>query len=152
MRKWIGIGLLFSAVAIAQVGGSQSVAQEAQSTTRSAPALADFTTTSGSSIGKSLDLANLLGFRVMVCAESGQTLSGAGNLRAYLLDLRDGLVKRNPSIDLAVTASSVRCQVFPDQEVLIPYDLVMYAADGVTVSGGTTVTVQLRGWRQPKVR
>ena len=101
------------------------------------------------------DGMSLLGvdsFRVSVCAPSAQTLGGAGSLHAYLFDVNDGLWKRNPSLDLpiSVTATSCasaacRCQQFPDQKVGVGDEAarVLYAASGVTLSGGTDVTVSI---------
>lgn len=94
-------------------------------------------------------LANVRGFRVAVCAESAQTLSGAGVLHAYLYNAKAGLWMRNPSLDLtvSVTATSCagaacRCQAWPDQRVpVVLGHRVLYATSGVTVSGGTTATV-----------
>jgi hypothetical protein len=90
----------------------------------------------------------LAGFRIMVCAGASQTLSGAGTLQAYLLDEKSGLVARNPSLDMSVTSSGVRCQAFPDFVVAGSKveGRVIFAANGVTVSAGTTVTVYYRGY------
>lgn len=145
MKKMIAL-LFVSGLALAQMG-SEIVAAENQALTRAAPALADFTVTSGSTIGKSLDLADVAGFRVSICAEATRTLSGAGNLRAYWYDLRASEVMRNPSLDLAVTGTT-KCQVFPDQMVVTPRGRVLYVSDGVTVSAGTTVDVRITGWRK----
>lgn len=112
---------------------------ESQALTRAAP--------TASSDGMALD--NLAGYRVSVCAESGQTLSGSGNLRAYLYHGDVGLWMRNPALDLAVSVSGARCQVFPDIEPAAreigENHRVLYAADTVGVSGGTTVTVRIDG-------
>lgn len=109
---------------------------ESQSTTRDAPTLAT----------EGMGLHGVTGFRVSICAESGQTLSGTGNLRAYLYHTDAALWMRNPDLDLAVDASSVRCQAFPDMTTGTTVGhRVLFAADTVGVSGGTTVTVRIDG-------
>lgn len=148
MKKFV-VALLLGSVAFGG-GGSQVIAEENQALTRAAPAASEFTVTSGSTIGKSLSLIDIEGFRVSVCAEATRTLSGAGNLRAYLLDERSGEVQRNPALDLAVSASSVKCMVFPDMETMVATGRLIYAADSVTVSAGTTVDVRIRGWKSAR--
>ena len=110
---------------------------EAQALTRSpaAPTL----------ITEGMSLVRVSGFRVILSAASGQTLSGAGSLDCYLWDDTNSAWIRNPDldIDLAAAHSGVRRVVFPDQEVTVPYGRVLYAANGITVSGGT-LTVEIR--------
>lgn len=117
-------------------------AAETQALTRAAPGVMEFTPSA------SLKLLGLSGFRVTVCAESGQTLSGAGTLSIYMLDELSGLVTRNPGLDMSVTASGNRCQTFPDLVVAGSRGdgWMIAAATGITVSGGTTVTVRYRGY------
>ena len=105
---------------------------EAQALSRAAPTLS----TEGVSLGSAR------GLRVTLCAASGQTLSGAGALRAYYSP--SGTIwSRNSGLDLAVPgdAAGKACWTFPDVEVLVRTGRVLFAADGVTVSGGTTVTL-----------
>ncbi len=90
----------------------------------------------------------------MLCAASGQTLSGAGSLRAYVRDERTGLVSRNPAADLAVSVTSTscagsacRCQHWDDRPLGYSFGKVIYASDSVTVSSGT-VTVYYRGYKK----
>ena len=140
--------------------GSMMASEEVQIATRAAPTPSTFSPTraGSSTIGNSLDLAEVDGFRVTVCAyEDGGFLGGSGNLRAYYLDPRTGLVSRNPSVDLAVTSTTSRCQNFPDQEVKIPYGQFMYVTDTLIlkdagtllVDGGTgAFTVFQTGWRK----
>lgn len=107
---------------------------QTQALTQAAPSLS----TDGMSLG------DVLGFRVSVCAASGQTLTGGGTLRAWLYHTDAGLWMRNPSLDLTVSASGVRCQVFPDaQPVVLLSHRVYFASDTVTVSGGTTLDVRI---------
>jgi hypothetical protein len=94
-----------------------------------------------------MGLHGVTGYRVSVCATSGQTLSGSGYLRAYAYHPEAALWMRNPSLDYTVSASGVRCQVFPDLAVAAqPADWrVLFAADSITVSSGSTVTVRIDG-------
>ncbi|MFL5344362.1 MAG: hypothetical protein ACJ8AT_06200 [Hyalangium sp.] len=86
------------------------------------------------------------GFFVSVCAASAQTLSGAGLLRAWVYHPDAASWMRNPDLDLSVTASGVRCQAFPDLRTgYLQGRRVLFAADSLTVSGGTTVTVRIDG-------
>ena len=140
--------------------GSQLVSLSVQTATQTVPSPSTFSPTrpGSSTLGNALDLSEVDGFRVTVCAyEDGGFLGGSGNLRAYLLDERTGLVWRNPSIDLAVTTTTNRCQVFPDQEVKVPYGQVMYVTDTLIlkdagtllVDGGTgAFSIIQSGWRK----
>jgi hypothetical protein len=130
--------------------------------TGTAPTAATFTVTNGSTIGNSIDLTQVDGFRVEVCAASGQTLSGAGAERAYLLN-HNGEVLRNPGLDLSISVTATgsascfgaacRCQVFPDQHVSASAasGLVMYVPDAVSVSGGTTLTTRISGHKDSRL-
>lgn len=143
---------VFTAHAQERVSVATETTTSASPSTRAAPTATSFTTTSGSVIGNSIFLVNATGIRVSVCAVGG-TLSGAGSLNAYLLDDRDGLVKRNVSLDLAITVTATSCagaactcQVFADQRVSASAagGYVLYAPNGVTHSG-TGVTVRIIG-------
>lgn len=120
-----------------QVMGTWS---EAQALTRAIPAIATATDW--------VPLTGIRAFDVEVCAESGQTLSGAGSLQCY----RKGAVAalRNPSLDLNITVTATscagapcRCQTFPNFKTAVGIGAFMFAASAVTVSGGTTVTVKI---------
>jgi hypothetical protein len=112
---------------------------ESQDLTRADPTL--------SSEGMSLEAPGgspVRGFMVSVCAESGETLSGGGHLRAWLYHPDAGLWMRNPDLDLEVSASSVRCRVWPDLRTgYLGARRMLFASDAVTVSGGTTVMVRI---------
>lgn len=93
-----------------------------------------------------LSLGFVRGYSLMVCAATGQTLSGAGILQAYWCDSRTGVCARQPDADQTVTASGAQCQAFAP--FLVPnestkQDSVVFAASGVTVSGGAGLTVYL---------
>lgn len=132
--------LFVSTVAVAVTVGPSS---EAQATTRAATPLTD-----APAVGEYLNLDGLYGFRVCIHADSGQTLSGAGSLRAWVYD--HGLSRwiANPGSDLTVSANSAgkRDACFNDQLVGVRVGRVFYATDGVTVSGGS-VTVRITGWK-----
>lgn len=98
------------------------------------------------STSNGMQLYGVQGFRLTVCAPSGQTLSGAGTMQAYLCDAAKSVCSRNKGLDVTVNASSVRCQVFPDFTVgVVPWadSTVEFVASGVTVSSGTPLTVYL---------
>lgn len=116
------------------IDGSMRIWTEAQALTRAAPTL----------VTEGMSLRDIDGYRPAICADSGQTLSGAGTLTAYVWDVDLALWVKNPTLNLAVTNSAVRCQAFPDVEVRVPSGRVLYAATGVTVSSGTC-TVRVKG-------
>jgi hypothetical protein len=120
--------------------GTTRVWSESQALTRS-PA-----TPAAATDGMSLE--DVGGFRVMVAAEATRTLSGAGTLKAWLYDPDVGLWMRNDDLDLSLVGipSSQRAIAFPDFTVEVPEGRVLFAADSVTVSAGTTVTVYIKAW------
>jgi hypothetical protein len=109
---------------------------ETQALTRAAPTLSS----EGALLG-----GRETGIRVVLSAESTRTLSGAGTLRCYYYDNNLSAWIRNPDLDIALAAahSGVRRVAFPDQAVFVPDGRILYAADAVTVSAGTTVDVQI---------
>jgi len=86
---------------------------------------------------------------VVVEANSGQTLSGAGNLRCYLYDPLVAGWFRVTANDQAVTTSGVR-RVGYSLDVIgcRTGSRVVFVTDSVTVSSGTTVRVYLLGGRE----
>jgi hypothetical protein len=135
LKKLAAVVCLFLAID-ALAGGSARALSESQSLTRSAPSAAT----------EGMDLANVKGFRISVCAPSGQTLTG-GTLNAWVYNYGSSLWMRNPLLDLTVTSNSVRCLAFPDQEVVAMMGArVLYAASSVTVSSGSAVTVRIDAW------
>ena len=85
------------------------------------------------------------GITVTVCADSGQTLSGAGTLTAYNRDESIALWATVPDFNLTVSSSARRCQSFAGFNVDVPVGRVTWVPTGVTVSGGG-VTVYISGW------
>lgn len=122
---------------------------EAEPLTRTPPTTAPVTGTAGAG----LSLAGLYGARVSLCPAAGQTLTGAGSLRAYLWHPYASTWMRSPDLDLSVgsaTTSANPCRVWPDWLTGVRQNgAVLYATDGVGVSGGTTVTVRIDGQVSP---
>jgi hypothetical protein len=86
----------------------------------------------------SLLLSDLSGYRLMVEAPAGCTLAGAGNLRCWVRHCGTGNWLRAPARDVSVTAT-VQGQAYPDVESVVRQsDRVLYAADGVTLTGTPT--------------
>lgn len=112
--------------------------QETQILTRAAP----------TSAADGLDLAKVRGYRVTICAASGQTLTG-GALQAWYYEPIQQLWSRASSTLDETVPSGTRCKTFDDVETLVRFGRVLYATSAVTVSGGTTVTVRIDGWRAP---
>jgi len=116
---------------------AKSTFQESQILTRAAPTLA----TEGQAL---LDLSAIT---VVVSAELTRTLSGSGTLNAYLYDVDVGRWARCPGLDLTITISGVQDQAFPALLVAgARNSRVLWAASGVTVSGGTTVQISQLGY------
>lgn len=133
MKHTLALLLLLPSLALAQQRVAVSLT-ETQILTRAAPTLS----TEGAG------LTEARGLRVSVCAATGQTLSGAGTLKAWYLN-PSGLWNRNSALDLSIpaTASGIRCWAFPDMAVLVRTGRALFATDSVTVSGGTTVIVRI---------
>lgn len=87
-----------------------------------------------------LSLVGVTRYRVLVCAESGSTLTGTGSVRLWLYT--PGLSAWGYGMVLTVTTSGARCQSFG---LLTDVRLgwLHPAAVGVGVSSGTTVTVRV---------
>lgn len=143
-RPALLILLLFSSLAAAQdPTGSVRRWSEAQALTRAAPTASCLAASSP----EGMDWRNVRGFYVRVEADTGQTLSGAGSLRAYRYDFSGAAWVRVAELDLAVPAgaSGLRRYAFGDRATYVRTGCVLYAADGVTVSAGT-VTVHITAW------
>jgi hypothetical protein len=146
-KFWLLLGLC-PALAFAIPGDVRFLAEFTSNLTGTAPTAWESS--------NAFNLMNVDGYRIRVCAPSGQTLSGAGTLQIYTASTVDGAISRNPSIDetVSVTATSCtgaacRCQTFPDREQVAQQGGRLWAVpSGVTVSGGTTVTVLIEGFRK----
>lgn len=126
------------AFAQSDLPGTTRLWSEGQILTRAAPTL----------VTEGLSLRDVAGFRVTVCAEATRTLSGAGTLLAYVWDNALAAWVRNKPLDLALASveTGVRCAAFPDFETTVASGRVLYATSAVTVSAGTTATVQIKAW------
>lgn len=135
MLALVAISVLTSVPEAQAVSRTDRAVTEVQLLTRAAPTLAT----------EGLDLSAVKGLRVCVSAASAQTLSGGGNLRAYYYDATLARWARNNDLDVAVDLASARDQCFPDFAVPVQFGRALWAADSVTVSGGTTVSVYVVG-------
>lgn len=152
---------LIAGVAVAQVPekreGSKAYTVTATTATGSAPTVftvASISATGGYTAGEAVDLNGASGIRVELCAASGQTLAGAGQLDVYLKNKNNEvLFNKELSAALAVglsstscTGAACRCRIWPDFKVSgSAFGGAMLAVpNGVTVSGGADVTVRLR--------
>lgn len=117
--------------------------------TRAAPTAAPV----AGAVGAGMPLTNVIAARISLCPAAGQTLTGTGNLRAYLWHPSAATWMRSPDLDLAVgtaTTSANPCRVWPDSQTgLRTAGNVLYATDTIGVSGGTTVTVRIDGQVAP---
>jgi hypothetical protein len=91
-----------------------------------------------------LGLDNMQGLVVTACAASGQTLSGAGTLTAYIYDETVGVWSRIPDLDLSPATASVRCVSFAGIWVAAPRGRVAWVPTTVTASSNS-VTVYIVG-------
>lgn len=89
-------------------------------------------------------LSGSTGVVVTVCAASGQTLSGAGTLLAYVYNPIAGLWARVPDLDLTTTTASVRCLAFPGIFVAVPAGRIAYVPSSVTASSNN-LTIYVNG-------
>jgi len=84
------------------------------------------------------------GYSVFIEADSAQTLSGAGSLKAYVWNPISGVWARAPGSDLATTTASVRGLAVLNQAVYAGRGRVAYLPSGVTMSsGGLTVYINV---------
>jgi hypothetical protein len=92
--------------------------------------------------GLDLTTTRAKGILVTVCADSGQTLSGAGTLTAYNRDPAVALWAVLPDMNLSPATATVRCISFAGLYVPVSKGRVLWVPTGVTVSaGGVTVFI-----------
>lgn len=105
--------------------------------TRAAPTL----------VTEGMSLNGVRAFRVIVSAASGQTLSGGGNMRAWVWQNAHGRWARNTQLDFAVnpTIATTRDFAAPDFAVGVGDARVLFQADAVTSSSGE-ITTQIQAW------
>jgi hypothetical protein len=141
MRKILALTILIPSLASAAAAtwtnpsGTTAVVACAQAgVTCDAPTLAT----------QGLLLDNMQGLVVTACAASGQTLSGAGTLTAYIYDTTIGVWSRIPDLDLTVGTASVRCLSFAGIWVAAPRGRVAWVPSTVTASSNA-VTIYITG-------
>ena len=118
--------------------GARSVKQIATTATEAAPSAA----TDGALI------TDLDGLTIHVEADSGQTLSGAGTLKAWLYNDISGVWSRAPDLDKTVTSSAVRSQSFLGDAVVSARGRIAYEISGVTASSGSRTIYYLATVRE----
>lgn len=130
--KHVLLLLFLASPALAQVKNASW--SESQALTRAAP-----TTSSTDGIA----LKNVTSWRLVVCAASGQALTG-GDVTIWV-QTQDGLWADTPRLTalLVVTSTSQRCQSLGEFPVGVNWGRLLPASHGITVSGGTTVTMKL---------
>lgn len=80
-------------------------------------------------------------WRIIVSANAGQTLAGAGSVDVYHYNATTGWAK-NPDLALTMSVSGARNQAFADVLVGPPVGRMKAVPNGVTVSSGSTVGVR----------
>lgn len=120
--------------------------------TRTAPTAAPVSGT----VGSGINLAGAYGVAISVCPEVGQTLTGTGTLRAVLWDFGSGSLAGwmwSPEADLSVSKTTTLanpCMTWADRAVAFRgARSLLYVADTVGVSGGTTVTIRISAQVSP---
>lgn len=131
-----------SAIALAQAPRRFSKAVAISGTaTDSAPSSAPTSTTA-------LNLFGVTSFRITVCADSGQTLSGGGTVDIWLYNPTISLWTWNEDLTQDIGTGGTRCQVFPDLDAgrLMTGASGFYLfprINGATASGGTNITTRI---------
>ena len=122
---------------------------ESQPLTRPTPTTAP----SVGTVGSGMSLTGVYGARVTLCPTAGQTLTGAGTLRAYYWHSSVATWMRNPDLDLSVgsaTTTANPCRVWPDWTTSVRGGgFILSASDGIGVSGGSAVVVRVDGQVTP---
>lgn len=95
-------------------------------------------TAAPTSASDGVSLVKSEGLRVMVCAPSGNTVSG-GTLQAWYYDNSFGAWVRTPELDLPVPSSSgQRCINFGDLQPLVKEGRALWKTNGVVDLNGAT--------------
>lgn len=92
-------------------------------------------------------LAQMRAIAIRLCADSGETLSGAGALEVYSMDEVDEIWSIVPELELTVDASaaSKRCTiVLSDREMPLGTGRVAVVPSAVTLSGGNITLTYMR--------
>jgi hypothetical protein len=118
--------------------GPRSVKQVATTATEAAPTLV----TDGCLI------TDLDGLTIHVEADSGQTLSGAGTLKAWLWNDNSLVWSRAPDLDKSVSTASVRAVSFLGDAVVSARGRIAFEISGVTASSGSRTIYYLATVRE----
>lgn len=150
MRRIVIWALLFVALPVAAATGTQRIYaarlwSESQALTRAAPTLA----TEGWEVAPS-QRGPSVGYSVVIQAPTGQTLSGAGTVEAWVYDSTFGWHRYgDTTLDVTSLAGCTGLQTceFTGFQIFGPYPggRMLYAAKGVTISSGSAVTVAIKG-------
>lgn len=146
-RIALAVAVLLGSFAAYAQGQGPIVAQELVSAaTHATPTAADFTVTTGSTIGKSIAVENLSGVFIYICGIGGNPTGGT--MRAWGLDSRTGQVFRVPDADLTITSQSTPCVGWLTWEVTMRGAGIrlMWVSASYTASAGTTLNVYYRAW------
>ena len=93
-------------------------------------------------VTEGVSLSGVGGVTVTVCAASGQTLSGAGTLTAYVWNEATSTWANAPDYNLTVTGTTVRCQNFAPFWVADTHGRIAWVTTTVTASSND-VTVNV---------
>ena len=93
-------------------------------------------------VTEGVSLSGVGGVTVTVCAASGQTLSGAGTLTAYVWNEATSTWANAPDYNLTVTGTTVRCQNFAPFWVADTHGRIAWVTTVVTASSND-VTVNV---------
>jgi hypothetical protein len=100
-------------------------------------------TVASASATAGLNLSGVGGFSVRVCADSGQTITTAFSLSAYVQDAYTLIWARSKDWDLVGTLTGDRCYQIGGWQVVSPAGRVAYAPSAGAVSSGS-VTIHLK--------
>lgn len=92
-------------------------------------------------------LAQLRAMSIRLCADSGQTLSGAGTLDVYSMDEADSIWSIVPDLEITLDAkvNGKRCAVvLSDRETPLGTNRVAVVPNAVTLSGGNLTIIYAR--------
>lgn len=144
MRKTLPFAILLAVLSLPAAAGDATITATCSASSCTGTAFASLTASDGAFLG------DMRSFRITICVDSGQTLSGGGTLEiGYLSPLQTynnsgtAVWSQNKSLTLNVT-STARCETFPDQRVWAERGRLYVRANAVTASAGaTTLTINI---------
>ena len=144
MKKMLALVLLVPSLAFAAAGVWAPISGLSRSTTFTCTT-AGVTCDAPTLSTQGTNLNGVGAVSVTACAAAAQTLSGAGNLRAYVYDPTTAVWARAPDLDLPTTTATVRCLTWPSIYVPGPGGRVAWVTDTVTASSNS-VTVYIKAF------